>query len=105
MQRERRREKEKKEEDEKKKKEAKRQRAERERYKNFLNDYWHVISVSIAMAHYFYYLYYVPRAHLNIPREELDIERGLFIEVDEHIMYGLQRRINKEFMLAMSDIE
>jgi hypothetical protein len=85
QQRERRKEREREQAEAKRKAEEKKAREEKERYKRYANEYWHLVAIFIAFSHYTYYLYYAPRGGLDYDRAELEIERGLFLEVDDHI--------------------
>ncbi len=49
------------------------------------------MAISIAFSHYTYYLYYCPRGGLDYERPEMEIEKGLFEEVDDHLMRPLAR--------------
>ena len=43
------------------------------------------MSLAVAMSHYTYYLYLVPRGGIDFTRPEIEMERGLFMEVEDHI--------------------
>jgi hypothetical protein len=53
-------------------------------------DWWHVVAISLAMAHATWYRYHFPFVPDYHQREELAIEAGLFLEPEDHAELALE---------------